>query len=351
MLFHVFFTYVSLKDLLIMRNASKEKTSRALTNEQEQEITAIEFVSIGLACHALCLIDHAGILKKMDEMGVFNERQIFEFNNPHLIRSALITLVGAKILQLKDHGYTLSKLGKQLAKNIGLITVPLNGYRKLFSKQFQLLQNPVIKDSDIDFGALALASIDFGVSDLDPLLLNLFGAIKPRGTICDLGCGTGERLVKICKTLNSPGLGIEKSDQAIVQGKKYTRDYSKVEIVKGDITDLKDVWEDVEIVTMSFVCHDINSFNKCSQMLHSFQNNFPRMQYLILVDIVSLSEKVPSIMPGFDYVHGLQGITPRTYEETCEVFKKAKYAISQEIPVPNMPNTFVWILKPTKSGK
>ena len=78
--------------------------------------------------------------------------------------------------------------------------------------QFQLFKNPSIKDSDIDFGALALASIDFGINNLDPLILDVFRAIKPKGTICDLGCGTGERLVQICKTLNSPGLGIEKSD-------------------------------------------------------------------------------------------------------------------------------------------
>ena len=53
-------------------------------------------------------------------------------------------------------------------------------------------------------------------------------------------------------------------------------------------------------------------------------------------------------MPGFDYIHGLQGFTPRTYEETLNTFKKANYKIFQEIEVPNMPNTFIWILKPSK---
>lgn len=332
-----------------MGNFHKEKKSQILTNESELEITAIEFASIGIACHALSLIDHAGILKELQQMGSFTESQVLEFNNIHLVKAALTTLVGAKVLHLKDHTYFLSKLGKRLAENIGLITVPLNGYRKLFSKQFQLLRNPAIKNSDIDFGALALASIDFGTKDLDPLILDLFKAIKPKGTICDLGCGTGERLVQICKILNSPGLGIEKSDQAINQGKKYTKNCPKLEIIKRDITDLKDVWEDVEIVTMSFVCHDISSSSVCSQMLRSFQKNFPRMQCLILVDIVSFSEKVPTIMPGFDYVHGLQGIMPRTYEETIEVFEKANYAISQEIAVPNMPNTLIWILRPRKN--
>jgi len=333
----------------MMDSERREEGSQLLTNEHDREVTAIEFALIGIACHALCLINHAGVFKQLKETGSFAERQVLEFNNIHLIKAALVTLVKANVLHLKGGTYTLSKLGRRLAENIGLVTIPLNGYRKLFSKQLQLLDNPAIKDSDIDFGALAVASIEFGINDLDPLILDIFRAIKPKGTICDLGCGTGERLVRICKEIGSSGLGIEKSIQAIQQGKKYTKDYSKVEVVKGDVTDLKDVWEDVEIVMMSFVCHDISSSRACSRMLRSFQSNFPSMHYLILVDIVSPSEEVPSIMPAFDYVHGLQGISPRNYEETVKVFKRANYVISQEIPVPNMPNTFVWMLKPEKN--
>lgn len=310
---------------------------------------AIEFVSTGIACHALCLIDHAGILKELKENKVFFEDQIFEFNNPPLIKGALVTLVGAKVLNLNNREYTLSILGIQLEKNIGLITVPLNGYREFFSNQLRLLKNPIHKDFNIDYSALALASIDFGVHNLDPLLLEIFRILKPKGRICDLGCGTGERLIQICREFNLHGLGIEKSELAIEEGKKITKDYPKVEIIQGDLTDLKDIWDDVEIVTMAFVYHDIISPVICSEILRSFQNNFPHMQYLILIDIVTLSDKVPTIMPGFDYVHGLQGIIPRNYEQTHDVFNSANYIVAQEIPIPNMPNTYIWMLKPNKN--
>lgn len=330
-----------------MKTINSKKIQRIRENDHEHfEFSAIEFISIGIACHALCLIDHVGILKKLQEDGIVPEKEILSFKNVHLIKAAFVTLIDAKVICLNDRNYILSALGKRLAKNIGLITVPLNGYRKLFSKQFKLLNNPSVRNSDIDFGALALASIDFGANEIDPLILDIFRTMKPKGTICDLGCGTGERLVQICKALNLPGLGIEQSDQAILRGQKYIKNGMRIEIVQGDITNLNEVWEDVDTVTMSFVCHDISSYEMCIRILRSFQNNFPRMKHLIVVDIVSFSEKVPSIMPGFDYVHGLQGMTPRNYEETVEVFKKANYFISNEIQVPNMPNTFIWILKP-----
>jgi len=98
---------------------------------------------------------------------------------------------------------------------------------------------------------------------------------------------------------------------------------------------------------MCFVCHDISSPKKCSHILRSFWRNFPKMQYFILVDIVSFSETVPTIMPGFEYVHGLQGFTTRNYEETLQTLEEAQFDIIKEIKVPNMPNTFIWVTKPS----
>jgi ubiquinone/menaquinone biosynthesis C-methylase UbiE len=321
-------------------------------SQKNVEISAVEFAAVGIASHALCLIDSAGILRILDENGQFQESQISKFSNPALIKAALITLVGGKVLNLNNKIYTLSRLGKELTKCVGLLSLPLIGYRKLFAKQTQILKDPTsARESDIDFAAVALASISFGANSLDPTLIEIFQSLKPKGTICDLGCGTAEKLLKLCKSTNSPGLGIEQNAQVIAESKKYTKENSRIEVIQGDVKNLKDVWEDVDIALMSFVSHDINPNGKCSKILRSFQRNFPRMRCLVIVDIVSLSEKLPTIMPGFDYVHGLQGIVPRNYEETIEVFKKAGYQVFQEIAVKDMPNTFIWILKPNGFAK
>lgn len=318
--------------------------------QQDLNISAIEFTSIGIACHAFCLIDDAGVLKVLSNMGGFKEDQIYQFNNPHLLKAALVTLCGAKVLSLKDQTYFLTNLGNELTKNIGLLSLPLNGYRKLFCKQSELLKNPSkMKSKDIDFAAVALASIDFGANDLNPIIMDIFKTLNPQGTICDLGCGTGEKLISICNATNSPGLGIEKSAHVINNIKNSYKTTLNIEFIQDDITTLKDIWEDVDIAMMSFVCHDINSSSECIKILQSYQLSFPRMRCLIVIDIVSPSEKMPTIMPGFDYVHGLQGMSPRNYEQSIETFEKACYTIVQEISVPNMPNTFIWILKPNKN--
>ena len=314
-------------------------------------INHLSFTAIGLACHAICLIESAGILQLLKQGKGFQHNQLSNYCNPHLLKAAFVTLIGAGVITLSNDTYNLTALGEDLAKNIGIILLPFVGYRKLLAKQFELLQHPKCwKDTDIDYSAIALASIEFGLHDLDPLIMNVFRDLDPQGTICDLGCGTGEKLVKICKDLDVSGLGIEKNPQVIKRSSKFTKYWSRVEIIQGDIFNLQGVWEDIEIAMISFVYHDINPLNRCLTFLSSLHQHFPHLRYLVVVDIVSLSEGFPSIMPGFDYVHGLQGITPRTYEETLDTFTKANFRVFKEIAVPNMPNTFIWVVGQNKKA-
>lgn len=68
---------------------------------------------------------------------------------------------------------------------------------------------------------------------------------------------------------------------------------------------------------------------------------------------VSPSPSNNQILPGFDYVHALLGIPTRTYEETISMFKKSAFFIEKELAIPELPNTFLWILSPKhiKHGK
>jgi len=339
-----------MKKTLLKKNNLKKSTSKLKIKIDPLEALSMDFISAGIACQALCLLDTSGILKKIIDKGSLKKTSLKKFKNSHLIKSILVTLVGANILFSNDTHYFFTDLGYYVAKKIGFITLPLEGYKKLIAKQTQLLHDPKsYKNTDIDFSKIAQASIQFGEENLDPLLLDIFRSLKPKGTICDLGCGTGEKLVKICKKTHSSGLGIEQNRHVIKESKKYTKNSPQVDIIRGSIDSLKGVWEDVTVAMISFVFHDIPSKKECSKMINSYLTHFPRLHHLIVVDIVSPSPQVPTNLPGFDYVHGLQGFSPRNYEETLDTFIKGQYNIDQEIVVPNMPNTFIWILSPQRN--
>lgn len=324
---------------------------KSLKKDSKLASSHFEFLNKGLACHALCLLEYAGILSKLKKkQGKLFLNSIEEAKNPHLLRAALSTLVGAKVLNLKNDAYSLTPLGMSLAENVGTLMLPFVGYKNLIAKQYHLLDHPNDwEDSEINYEAIAIASINFGIHHLDPILIELVKYIRPKGTLCDLGCGTGEKLVKICNETNIHGLGIEKCPQVINQSLKYTQKNSNVEVIQGDIKNLKGIWEDVELGIISFVLHDITCEKECVNFLGSLKEHFPRMRCFIVVDIVSMSEDLPTIMPGFDYVHGLQGITPRNYRESRKVFSESGFKVINEITIPNMPNTFIWVLEPKQT--
>lgn len=304
------------------------------------------FITTGLGCHALCLLKKLGILERLITSGFFSEDAVQKFRNPALLKAALATLVAAQVLKVENKSYSLTQLGQDIVQNIGALLLPFDGYKDLLSKQLHLMDDPEDwSDDEIDYKSIAISSINFGVKDLDPILINLIDSLRIKGTLCDFGCGTAEKLSKICKQTHLSGLGIEKDRKVIQESHKFTSKHPEIEIVHSDIQELTGVWEDVEVGLISFVLHDIHFEQDGLSFLNSLKKNFPRIKCLIVVDIVSFSESINLIMPGFDYVHGLQGVTPRTYEETHELFEKSKLQLIQEIKVPNMPNTFIWVLK------
>lgn len=309
--------------------------------------TYVEFIAIGLSCHALCLIEKIGLLNKIKdaESRCILISEIESYNNPHLLKSAFATLIEAKVIEVKNKSYFLTDLGIHLSENIGALTLPFSGYQKLLSKQFQLIDNSQNWSfEDIDFLQVALSSIQFGKQYLEPVLLEVFNLLSPQGTICDLGCGSGEKLSKICKNIHSKGLGIEHSHETVEIANKMFGNNVNLEIIQGDILCLDGTWEDVEVVFSSFVYHDIPT-KKTKEFLLSLKHHFPRVKHTIIVDIVSPSDDMQSIMPGFDYVHGLQGLSPRNYTEVLKTFSDAKLRVTKEIAVPNMPNTYVWVIQ------
>ena len=116
---------------------------------------------------------------------------------------------------------------------------------------------------------------------------------------------------------------------------------------QADVAHLKGVWEDVEIIMQSVMIHDIADEAECIKMLQSYSTHFPNFKYLLIVDVVAAEDGSSSYMPGFDYVHGLQGVEPRKYQENIALFQKAGYRIEREYPV-GLPNTFLWLLSRKK---
>ncbi|MFF8916066.1 methyltransferase domain-containing protein [Streptomyces sp. NPDC015032] len=200
---------------------------------------------------------------------------------------------------------------------------------------------------------VAEASSRVGAQYLDETILDLVASLAPRGPLCDLGCGTGSRLLAMCTRAGQPGLGFDISAAAVDAAQRTVRDARAVgvalDIREADVARLTENRPEVDIVTQAFMTHHIAPDDHCVTVLRSYQERFPNARYLVVFDtVVSPTTSAPApelFAPGFDYIHALQGMEPRTYAAARRVFAEAGYRCLREITL-DVPNSYAWVLQP-----
>lgn len=310
---------------------------------------ALNFVSTGVGCFALTLAHSVGIVTSLVEVGHFSEdelKNIKKFKNLPAIKAALLSLCLCNVLVKKESKYFLTELGEQLVDHIGLVTMVFDGYGELMAKGTPIAFNKVKKpEKYLNGAAIALSSIQFG-EKVDPVVAEVVKKLGLKGTICDVGCGSADRLLRLCKETSLPGLGLDSSHEAVAIARKAAENHPNISIEYANAAKLEDVWENVQLLMQCFMTHDIFPDNRLIEALGSYRKNFPNLKYFLVIDIVAPEDSSSSHMPAYDYVHGLLGIETRKHKRFTSLFLQAGYEIAKEVSI-DMPNTYLWVLKPT----
>ncbi len=308
---------------------------------------ALDFITAGVACNCLIALYEAKLIEKLAHKDYLKKSDIEKSSNSLCVKSALVTLEKAGIFKEQESGYVLTAYGRETLEYLGLITIFFDGYGPLVANQSKIVKNRSKDNYRLVNGeSVSRASRLISDKTLHPIIIDIFSRLKFKGTICDLGCGYGDLLSKVCRKTGNPGLGFDRQPEVVKKANKKTA--KNIVIERGNIAHLKGIWEDVVILMQTFVFHDFTPSNSCVKLINSYLENFPNLKYFFYVDIVSPSPSHPDIFPGFDYVHGLLGIKTRTYEETLEMFAKTKFHVEKEIKIDKLPNTYLWILAVSK---
>lgn len=312
----------------------------------------LNFIASGICCHSMLLVSELGVLRLLKSSKGCCLQSFFKktsLKNPTAIQAALLSLEKLKIVERKKSRYYLTKFGCSLSDNIGLIKLLFQGYGSMFVNQSQLVLGSLKKPEDFfDGEAIAESSIQFSEETIIPKIISQIKKLKIKGSVCDFGCGAAVHLIKICNDLGLNGYGLDLDKKAVSLAKKNSKPFKNIRIIHKDLTKLDKVFNDVEVVMQCHVMHDIVPDSNCIKILNSTLTSFPNLKYFFFIDIVTSFDSEEPSMPGFDYVHGLQGIQTRTYEQTLKMFTKSKFQVVNELKIPSMPNTFFWTLEPKK---
>lgn len=302
------------------------------------QVDPLQFISSSIGCFALSFLARRDLLQKIVNRQL-EESSLKVYEDRIAIRSAIHTLMQSKVIHREIRPYTLTPLGKSVVDHISLIQMLLGGYGNLMVRS--IVEKPTrfpIHDTEV-----AKASVPFGKNSIDPIVLEELSFLCPNKIICDLGCGIPNRLIEFCTRFGTKGLGLDCSKKTLNIGKKLIKRHLNITLEREDITNLQKIWPSVDILMQYFVLHDITPASKCISVLNGYRHHFPNFRYFVYIDIV-FSPDDSDHMPGFDYVHGLQNIQTRTYEETIDLFNKASLTIYKERRIDTLPNTYLWIL-------
>ena len=327
----------------LLKQKKKSNTHQNLKNE------ALNFITIGIGCNCLVALSEAGVLAKLLENRLITAKSIAHLENPTSIKSALVTLEKCNVVKCSAGSFKITHFGRILAEYIGLIKIFFDGYSGLVANQSSIVKKKMSGLAKlVNWPAVSESSIWISEKTVIPALFNEFKNLQFSGTICDLGCGHGVTLSKVCTKFGKSGLGFESNHQTVSQARKQLRN-NHIAIERADVTNLKGVWEDIVILMQCLVFHDFNPSKSCVKIINSYLDNFPNLKYFFYVDMVAPSNAKDEILPGFDYVHGLLGVSPRTYEETIQMFEQSKYNLVKEVPIKDLPNTYLWLLSPKRT--
>lgn len=276
-----------------------------------------------------------------------------------VVRGLLDTLVWADVVEVDGDRYTVGSGFADVYAARGYFYWLVKGCGELFSVAPDVA-SPEQRVGDYyhrDMRAVAIGSRLIGDGQVEPLFDEIIDGLD-FGTIADLGCGSGQRLIRIAQ--RNPGVaavGIDIAHGAVELAEKSVGDAGltgQVHIVRGDVLALRpeQVFADVDVVTCVFMGHDFWPQQRCVDGLANLRQAFPNARRLLLCDVVRTpgapSQETTTIFTlGFELIHALMGVYIPSRQEWLEAFDAAGWDLVSERHVTSPPSGILFELVPS----
>jgi SAM-dependent methyltransferase len=261
-----------------------------------------------------------------------------------------------------DHGH--AEPGPGFADTIakkGYFYWLTRGCGELFATMPQLVRNATRTGNFVvrDYKAIGLAARDAGFSYVDPAFYRIIADRElVRGA--DLGCGSGERLIKLAERdprFHGVGVDISAGSLALATDAVAAAGLGdRVTVVEGDATRLayRPEFAGVDFVCSFMMGHDLWPRDECLMSLKLMAEAFPDATDLIICDTyrseLRVTEPHPVFTLGFETAHAVMGQEIPTLGEWLEVFAEAGWHPAEVIDFSLPPYTALMHLTRDRQG-
>ncbi|MEU1476207.1 class I SAM-dependent methyltransferase [Streptomyces sp. NPDC001668] len=207
-----------------------------------------------------------------------------------------------------------------------------------------------------DMRAVAIGSRLIGDGEVEALFDEILTRTPVR-KIADLGCGSGQRLVRVAgRHPEARCVGVDISSASVRLAADAAREAGlgeRMTVHQGDVLRLepRPEFADVDTISCVFMGHDFWPYDSCVATLERLRRVFPRAERLLLCDVVRTQEvprtDTPIFQLGFETIHALMGVYLPALEEWHKAFAEAGWRCDAVHSTTTPPNGHLFELSPT----
>ncbi len=252
---------------------------------------------------------------------------------------------------------SLTPASHDLVKNRGFFTAAVGGYSEVLREMPALTtgRKQWGKDVHRNEAMVAAAAADVGrtlMTSVEDTVLN-----KLRyGSVADLGCGDGSRLIRLCQGEQPrQGIGIDISEAACNLAANRVADAGLTDHIKIVCQDIfrvgnRAVFPGIDLVSSFLMLHDLFSvYQDGVEVLRALRFAFPDARYFLLADTTAYpwhrnTGPLPMFSLLFELVHAFMNVPIHFKEVYEDAFIKAGLRIERCEPL-GAPSTWLYLLR------
>jgi phenylpyruvate C(3)-methyltransferase len=323
------------------------------------ERASAELFNSAIAAAAVSAAWDVGALDELRDSGrldvaTFAAKHDLDFD---ATRAVFAALAHASVVHCRGDEVTAGPNFAAVDRDKGFFYWLTCGYGQLFSTLPRLLRRSN-RSGDFyqrDGAAIGIACREnnrvFFNPTFDPVIRSLdFSAVA------DLGCGSGERLIRI--TRDRPGvrgLGIDTSSAVLEVARAEVNRAGlaeRIALVESDVTALDPEQEflGIDLVTSFMMAHDFWPRDACIASFRRIRQCFPDVKHFLLADTARTPSdndgQLPIFSLGFETAHAVMGVYLPTLDEWDQVFAESGWRCVERHLIETPANSHMFHLVP-----
>jgi SAM-dependent methyltransferase len=313
-----------------------------------------------VAAGALSAAHEIGLLDAVEEHGsvqVTDMQDDGRSADPQAVATLCASLSWAGILELDGRTVRPGPRFADAYAARGYFYWLARGCGNLFTTAPELVWDDARGTYSRDMRAVAIGSRIIGDVEVEPLFDRTLAGLGFR-VVADLGCGSGQRLMRIARRHPQVrGIGVDIASASVELATESVARAGladRITIHQGDVLDLEPLagFAEVDVVTCVFMGHDFWPMDSCVKTLGGLREAFPNASTLLICDVTRSvappAGELPIFQLGFELAHALMATYLPTRAEWDQAFAAGGWDLQEATDITAPPGGVLFRLTPAR---